>query len=551
MPWIRSALLTAATTVLLAGVAACDAPESGEVAGGEPEAVHGAGDDLGVVAFQVSCDPVVQGDFDRAVALLHHMMYQEARATFQAIAQEDPECAMAHWGIAMSLFQPLWPGRPDVDTRRQGWEAVERARALGPGTEREDLLLGAAEAFWANPDEDDWWGRVNRWAAALEEAHRERPEDVEVAAFRGLAVLAAGQVAEDQLAENARAADILQAVHEREPRHPGAIHYTIHADDVTGRAHQNLHVVEAYGEVAPHVPHALHMPSHIYVRLGEWPEVIEWNRRSAEAALEHPAGDRVSFHHIHALDYKLYGFLQRGDDRQARDVLERALATGPYQEDFAAAFHLAIMPARYALERRDWAAAAALEPGSPDYLAWDRYDWPRAISWFARGMGSVMTGDLDGAGQAEARLLELRDRAQAAGEAAFTTYIEVDRLILSGRLAWAEGEEEEAVARTREAAELEGTVQKHPITPGALLPPFEALGDLLFDLDRPAEALGAYEEGLEIWPQRYRSLLGAARAAEASGQESRAREHLAALLEVVDPASDRPGVEAARAQRER
>ena len=514
--------------------------------GAHPAGSPGGFDDLGAVDFQVNCSSAVEDDFNRAVALLHHMMYQQARGEFQAIASRDPGCAMAHWGISMSLFQPLWPGRPDLDTRVQGWEAVERARELGPEGERERLLVDAAAAFWEDPESDEWWPRIERWAGAMEGAHRQRPDDLEVGALHGLAVLSAGQVADDQLAEHARAAEILAEVHEAEPRHPGAIHYIIHADDASGRAEEHLHVVDAYSDLAPHVPHALHMPSHIYVRLGDWPQVIEWNRRSAQAALDHPVGDRISIHYIHGMDYKLYGHLQRGEDERGRRILERVQITGPYQEDFGSAFHLAVMPARFALERRDWDEAAALRIGEPDYVEWERYEWPQALSWFARGMGAVMTGDLAGAQEAEEELMALRDEAGAAGEAAYRTYIEVDRLILSGRIAWAQGDEARAVALTREAAELEGTIQKHPITPGALLPPYEALGDLLQDLDRPQEALDAYEAGLEVWPERYRSLLGAARAAGDAGLDDQARAHFASLLDVVGDRSDRRGVAEAR-----
>jgi len=578
---MRNKLLLILSVLFLA--TACEPPETGEAAPGtaaltagsetaqtathatesqDRSAPHGAqspdgtvvhaadwtdgSSDLGAVDFQVNCSPAVEDEFNRAVALLHHMMYQQARGEFQAIANRDPGCAMAHWGMSMSLFQPLWPGRPDLDTRVQGWEAVERARELGPEGEREQLLVAAAAAFWENPESDEWWPRIERWAGAMEEAHKQRPEDLEVATLHGLAVLAAGQVADDQLAEHARAAEILADVHEAEPRHPGAIHYIIHADDASGRAEEHLHVVDAYSDLAPHVPHALHMPSHIYVRLGDWPQVIEWNRSSAEAALDHPVGDRISIHYIHAMDYKLYGHLQRGEDELGRRILERAMITGPYQEDFGSAFHLAVMPARFALERRDWDEAAALRIGEPDYVEWERYEWPQALSWFARGMGAVMTGDLAGAQEAEEELMALRDEAEAAGEASYRTYIEVDRLILSGRIAWARGDEPRAVALTREAAELEGTVQKHPITPGALLPPYEALGDLLQDLDRPHEAMEAYEAGLEVWPQRYRSLLGAARSAGSAGLEEESRAHFTTLLEVVNPGSDRPGVAEAR-----
>lgn len=544
MPTTRRAFWTAATLSLL--LLPCFA---GPLDAQEEARADTPAEQLGMVDFKVSCAPAVQEDFDRAVALLHHMMYQEARRAFESIAQRDPECAMAHWGIATSLFQPLWPARPSAEDRRRGWDAVQRARALEPGTERERALVDATAAFFQEPHADEWWPRIERWASAMDAAYRARPDDVETTAFQGLALLAAGQTAENRLEYNARAAELLAALHEREPQHPGAIHYTIHADDVSGRAHEHLDMVASYSDMAPSVPHSLHMPSHIYVRLGDWPGVIEWNRRSADAALERSDAERISFHHAHALDYLLYAHLQRGDDASAARVLAElgGDAGQRYDDGFNSAFHLAVMPARYALERRAWDEAARITPREPTYLAWDRYGWPEALSWFARGMGAAHTGDLATARQAADRMAEIRRAAEDAGEGSFATYIEVDRLILSGRIAHAEGDAATAIERTREAAELEQTVQKHPVTPGALLPPYEALGDLLMDLDRPGEALDAYESSLESCPLRYQSLLGAARAAREAGDEARARRHYSTLLDVVAPGSERAGLDEARA----
>lgn len=539
-------LLTVSLLVL-----ACGAPDAAEETSARedgtrsPAAVAASDGELGAVDFRASCAPGVREDFDAAVALLHHMMYQQARGAFEAIAEQDPGCAMAHWGVAVTLFHPLWPDRPGPAVWQRGRESLQRAREIGVGSDRERALLRAAEAFFRDPGADEWWPRIERWADALERAHRERPDDLEIASFHGLALLAVGQTADDRRAYNARAADVLEDVHDRQPLHPGAIHYTIHADDAAGRAGEHLEVVEQYSEIAPSVPHALHMPSHIYVRLGDWPAVVEWNRRSADAALEASAEDSVSYHYLHALDYSLYGHLQQGADARGDRTLRRALSAGPYREDFISAFHLAIMPARYAIERRAWDEATRLEPGEPGYLEWGRYDWPRALSWFARGMGEVMTGDVTKARDAEARMRVLRDRAEEAGETGFATYIEVDRLILAGRIALAAGDDGAAVARTEEAAELERTVEKHPVTPGALLPPHEALGDLLTELERPADALAAYEAGLEVWPRRYRSLLGAARAAVALGQTETAREYYGRLLETAG-GSSRAGVREAR-----
>jgi tetratricopeptide (TPR) repeat protein len=504
-------------------------------------------DDIGVVEFNVSCAPEARARFDHALGMLHHMMYQESRQEFEAILEDHPGCGMAHWGVAMTLFQPLWPARPGVEARQRGWQATQRAKQHAGLTDRERALVAAAEAFFQDPEEHEWWPRIRRWGDALEQAYQQRPEDTETAVLYALSRLAVGQVAGDRGAYHAQAAGILQEVHERHPRHPGAIHYTIHANDMTGRVGESLEVVRLYDGIAPSVPHALHMPSHIFVRTGDWPEVIDWNTRSAEAALRFPAGDRVSLHYSHAQDYLLYSYLQRGEDAKARDVVEAVLSRGPHQEDFAAAFHLAVIPARYAVERRAWGDAAAIEPRSPDYFAWDGYWWAEALSWFARGLGAVHTGELDAAREADARMRDLRDRADRAGEDAFSTYIEMDRLILSGWLAQMEGDTAQAVARVREAAALEQTVEKHVITPGALLPPNEALGDLLMQQARPREALDAYDASLRMWPNRFNSLLGAARAARAAGDSERAHHFYGLLLETTDGAeTNRPGVREAR-----
>lgn len=505
-----------------------------------------AGDALGTVHFEVECAAELQAEFDRALALLHHMMYVESRRAFGEIADRDPGCAMAHWGIAMTMFQPLWhPADPEA--LRKGAEAVRRARELGPATEPGRAILAATEAFYEDPESPDWWARLARWNEAMGEAHRSHPEHTEIAALYALSQLAAAQPAPDRVARNARAAELLLEVLEREPAHPGGVHYTIHANDVSGRADQSLEVVRTYDEIAPSVPHALHMPTHIFVRLGEWPAVIEWNRKSADAALRFPARDAVSLHYPHAMDYLLYAHLQRGEDERARAVLEEGTGKERYEADFASAFHLAAMPARWVVERRAWEEAAALEPRTPASVDWDRHPWPEAIGRFARGLGATRTGDLASARAAEARMRQLAARARDAGQSDHATYIEIDRRILAGWIAHAAGDAKAAEAEMRKALELERGIQKHPVTPGSLLPAAESLGDLLLEMGRPGEAFVAYETALETWPARYRSLLGAARAARDAGDDAAARDRYAALLEVAgDAEPPRPGVAEAR-----
>ena len=468
------------------------------------------GEALGSVSFQPACSETSARQFDRGLALKHHMMYQQARGTFREITEQEPGCAMAHWGMAATYVQPLWPGRPDDDTLAQGRQHIEQARQAGMGDEREAALVEAVAAFFQEADGLGYRDRIDAWAESMAVAYADHPDDLDIAAFYGLSrlALAMGVDSDSQAPLLDEAEAVLRSVWETESTHPGAIHYSIHATDVDGRAENALDMVEAYTDIAPSVPHALHMPSHIYVRLGHWDEVIEWNRRSADAAIDHDVNGATTFHYIHALDYLVYGYLQKGDAEQAQAVWEEALAVERHQPGFASAFHAAAMPARIAVEQRDWDAAKALPVREPDYLPWDDAPWPEGLSWYARGLGAIHTDDHELAEEAEQRLAELRDAAREAGEERFATNIEVDRKILAGWIKHAEGEAEEAIAQMEAAAELESTVEKEPVTPGALYPPYEALGDLLLALARPDEALVAYEAGESIWPGRRNTQLG-------------------------------------------
>ena len=528
-------LVPIACVVAAAGLAGCGS-------GSSPE----RDDPLGRAAFEVSCTEAAQREFSDAVSLLHHMTYPQARQAFEHVAVTDPDCAMAHWGVAMTLFQPLWPTRPSTEDLRLGWAEVEAAEQIGAPTPRERLYIATAQAFF-DPAHADYWARIGAWEAAARELYEAFPEDHDAATFYALAHLATAP-ATGETVHQATAAGILARVLEEEPTHPGAIHYTIHANDAPDRERESLDVVRRYLEIAPRNPHALHMPTHIFVRLGEWDEVIEWNGRAAEAALEHPAGDREQWvwdEFPHAMEYLVYAHLQRGDDAAARQALDQLRGTARLQPSFKTAFHLASIPARYALERKAWTDAAVQEARPDPSLPWDRFPWPEAIGWFARGMGSVRSGSVEPARSAEARLNELRAAAEASGEGLFARNIEMLRLQLSAWLAHADGRADEAVERMRAAAALEAETPKHPVTPAPTLPAEESLGDLLLELSRAADALEAYRASLRAAPGRFNSLAGAARAAREAGDSAAAASYYQALRD--QSAADSPRAAVAEA----
>lgn len=495
-----------------------------------------AGGSLGDVDFPVSCDPSLQPAFNRAMSLLHHMTYPEARRVFEEIVKRDPSCAMAHWGIAMTLFQPVWPTRPGPEDLRRGWALVQKARSLAPPTRREQLLIDAAAAFFRDPDSTDYWKRIHAWAAGMERCFDAFRSDPDVAALHALALVAT--VPADQVASrnNARAAEILTRVLEQNRRHPGAMHYLIHANDAPGREHQSLVVLQWYESIAPDNPHALHMPTHIHTRLGNWSEVVRGNLKAAAAALEQPAGDQGQYvwdEFPHAIEYLVYAWLQTGSDDSAAAQLARLRETPGLEPSFKTAFHIASTQARYALERKAWEEAAAIVPREDVRVEWDRFPWPEAISWFARGLGAARDGSEDDARESLARLTELGSKSAQAGEKLFARNIEILRLGLAGWIARREGENDSAVSSLTQAAELETATPKHPVTPAATLPAYEQLGDLYSELGRRPEAAEAYRKSLQVNPLRLNSLLGAARAFAAMDSVRQADNHYRQLRDVV------------------
>lgn len=504
---------------------------------------------LGEVAFPISCSKAAQDQFNRAVALLHHMTYRAARGGFERAAALDPKCAMANWGVAMTLFQPLWPTRPGPDELQRGWRAIERAKHLEPPTERERLFIAAAEAFFRDPSSSDYWLRIRRWEEAMHRVYEAFPEDTEAGAFFALAHLAAPATGAGVKAKADRAASILEQVYARHPNHPGAMHYLVHANDVPGRERNSLDVTRKYDALAPRNPHALHMPTHIYTRLGEWGDVISGNQRAADAALEHPAGERgelVWDEFPHAIEYLVYAYLQRGMDAEALAQIRRLLATRNLEPTFKTAFHIASTQARYALERRAWSEAASLAARRPESLDWDRFRWPEAITHFARGLGAAHEGKLDDANSAVTQIERLETAAGAAGEELFAANIRLLALELRAWIAHASGRKEEAVKLMREAADLEAMTPKHAVTPAPTLPAQELLGDMLMAQAHTVDALAAYKRAQELYPNRFNALLGAARAARAGGDEQQAREFYQRLLEVAAGGAQRPQLQEAK-----
>jgi len=500
----------------------------------------------GKVTFPVSCAPAVQSEFARGVALLHSFFYEEARRIFTSVAEGDRKCAMAQWGIAMTWWHPIWTP-PTPDEMSAGKAAIEKAMAMDAGTDRERGFVTALNVYYNTPDSSsaDAVGqschgpvglrdRVIAYEKAMHQLRDKYPEDFEAQTFYAFAVLAEGYATpnDTSLSKQLEAAAILEKLGKQNPNHPGVVHYLIHCYDYPALAQRGLAAARRYDSIAPWVPHALHMPSHIFTRLGMWDESIAANRASAEASRSYAAmrhRDATEAEELHALDYMAYSYLQEAQDNEAKkivDVAARVRKTNPELE-FSGAYALAAIPTRYAFERNDWAAAARLSV--PDLPHWSSFPFMEALIEYGHALGRAHTGDLDGARKAIARMQQLRDATKDPKFNYFKSHLDLQMKAASAWVTASEGKKNEAIEMLRQAAEAEDILGKHPVSPGAFVPIREQLGSLLLELGQAKEAQREFEAALKIYPGRFRGLYGAARAAEQTGDKENASRYYAKL----------------------
>jgi tetratricopeptide (TPR) repeat protein len=522
------------------------------VIAGPGQAQDKATERLGTVQFATSCAHAVQAPFNRAVALLHSFHLDAAVTGFTDVAGTDPGCGMAQWGIAMAWLGNPLAGPPSARGLKEGGAAVARAKAAGAKTPRERDYIAAIEAFYKDADTVDHRTRARAYEKAMEQISARYPADREAAIFYALALNITLDPNDKTYANQLKAAGLLEKAFAAEPNHPGVAHYLIHSYDFPPIAAKGLPAAKRYASIAPSAPHALHMPSHIFTRVGSWQESIDTNRASAKAAEEtlrasHSQTGLRSYEGLHAYDYMMYGYLQLGRDREARALVEEVTTTRKLNVDhFAGAFALAAIPARYALERSQWVEAATLSP-TPADLAWNRFPQAESIVWFARGLGAARSGNPARARQDLARIEALRDAMTAAKSLYWAHQSEVQRLAVAAWIARAEGRNEEALSLMRASAEAEDATEKHPVTPGSIKPARELLGEMLIEVGQPGDALKEFEASHRVEPNRFQGLYGAARAAELAGDKAKARAYYGRLVALGQEAdADRPELRQAK-----
>ncbi|HVI56868.1 MAG TPA: hypothetical protein VM621_17650 [Luteibacter sp.] len=467
---------------------------------------HGIPEKLGKVTFPISCDPKVQQPFDRAVALLHSFAYGAATQAFQEIAATDPKCAMAHWGVAMTYFHPVWAPALPPDTFAAGQKEMLEAARLGAATPREQQFIRAlGELYKVDPGLEPAQ-RTLAYETAMGEVARANAKDVEAQVFYAVALLSNAAPSDKTHAKQKQAIAILEPLFRINPDHPGIAHYLIHACDSAELAQQGLPAARKYAGIAPSAPHALHMPSHIFTRLGLWDDSIQSNLASAKSAREH--GDTMG--RLHAMDYLVYAYLQTGRAKEATGVVDELHAMPPLDmKDFGVAYAATAMPIRVAVEQEHWADASAItDPqGAPPSVV--------AIAVWARGLGLARTGHPAEARKEAMRLGQIAKRLSDTGD----TYWSVQTSVLADEvMAWsaqASGEAASAETLLTAAADKEDALEKRPVTPGPILPAREQLGDLLLAQNRPDPALAAFKATLTGSPGRAGALAGEARASKA------------------------------------
>jgi len=511
---------------------------------------HGPNEKLGVVHFATSCNPAAQNEFDRALTLLHSFQFSRAIEGFNAALKADAACGIAYWGIALSDWSnPFAPGKKDQSQLQAGYESAERGKTVGVKTDRERAYLTAVGKLYKNFRSTPQGARLIAYRDAMQEVATKYPDDHEAQIFCALAIAASEDPSDKTYAGRLRAGAMLEKLFEQEPEHPGLAHYIIHTYDVPPLATRALAAARRYSEIAPDSPHALHMPSHTFTRTGYWQESIDSNIAAAAAARR----EGQTAEELHASDYEIYAYLQTGRDQAARRIVDslpeissrfdpRAVlsgAAGPSVGYFA----LAAIPARYALERRDWEQARKLVVRETAFPHTD------AMTWFARGLGAARLGQPLAANEAATALQKIRERLSNAGENYWAEQVEIQEVAVRAWSALAEGKKEAALQQMKLAAELEDGTEKSAVTPGPLAPARELLGEMLLEMKEPAQALEQFETTLTKEPGRFRALYGAAQAAQLSGNSKASLRYFGELLNACAHAEKPERAEIVQAQR--
>jgi tetratricopeptide (TPR) repeat protein len=501
---------------------------------------HGTGEKLGAVHFATSCSGVAQKDMNRAVALLHSFQFSRAIDGFNEVLGEDATCAIAYWGIALSDWRnPFAPGIEDKGQLQLGRDSVERGTVVGAKTERERAYLAAVGKLYSDFESTSQRARLLAYRDAMRDVAAKYPQDHEARIFYALALVVAEDPGDKTYTDRLKAGTILENLFAEEPTHPGLAHYIIHTYDVPALAGRALIAARRYAEIAPDAPHALHMPSHTFTRLGYWQESIDSNVAAAAAARR----QGQTAEELHASDYETYAYLQTGQDEAAARIVNSLpeiasrfdpkavlVGAGPPAAGY---FALAAIPARYALERQDWQQAEQLA------LRESPFPYTDAMTWFARGLGAARLGHDTAANEAATALQRIKERLLTANEPYWARQVEIQATAVAAWSALAVGKKEEALRQMESAAELEDGTEKSALTPGPLSPARELLGEMLLQMNEPTQALEQFEATLKKEPRRFRSLYGAAHAAQLSGSRATSQNYFRELLRVCAH-SDKP-----------
>jgi tetratricopeptide (TPR) repeat protein len=506
--------------------------------------------EFGSVEFETSCSEKVKKDFNLAIALLHSFEYDEAEKVFAKIIDEEPECAMAYWGVDMCNYHQVWPSPPTPAELEKGNKAILIAQSLTQKSKRETDYINAIALFYKDWKTIDHRTRSMNFAKAMGKIYKEYPNDKEAAIFYALSLDGAADPADKSLSNQREAGAILTSLYPNEPNHPGIVHYIIHSYDYPELAALALPAARKYASIAPSSAHAQHMPSHIYTRLGLWDECINSNLASISSAKCYAENAGIKGHwddELHAMDYLVYAYLQKGENNLAKeqcDYLKTILEV--YPVSFKDAYAFAAIPARYLLENKIWKEAASLKI-HPVTFPWENFPWQKAIIHFTRLLGFVHIGHIDSAMDELKNLNTIYDTLTEQKDSYKANQVQIQIKISEAWILFKEGKNNEALKLMNVAAEMEDKTEKSPVTPGEVIPAMELLGDMLLQMNKPEKALEAYDADLKKHPNRFDGLYGAGLAAERSNDPEKAKLYYQKLLEIVNTTnSNRPELDAAR-----